>query len=155
MPSVNLLRVYVDADVLFRAAAASHEHTAALVLLRMSEFTLWDAVTARYTVEEAVRSLQAYLPESVPLLLQLIAHSLRTVDDPPASLLFTYRTQAHWKDVINLAAAVHAGAHVLATYNVRDYYPPAAGIHVMTPGQLVAAARTALYRQWALPADQI
>lgn len=147
----NLLNVYIDADVLFRAATASHQYTAALVLLRMSEFTMIDAITAVHTVEEATRSLTRYLPEQTPLLLQLIARSVRTVDNPPPHLLTAYQTQAHWKDAINLAAAVHSGAHILVTYNLQDYYPQPGVIQVMPPGQLIAAARALIYETFSTP----
>lgn len=146
MSQRKLLSVYVDADVLFRAATASHAYTAALVLLRMSEFTLIDLVTAAYTIAEAVRNLDRHLPSQTPALLQLISRSVKTTDDPPATLLQAYQDQAHWKDVINLAAAVHAQAPLLITYNVRDYYPVSTAPQIMTPGDFVAVSRRALYQ---------
>lgn len=146
-PPQTLLRVYVDADVLFRAATASHDYTAALVVLRMAEFTLLDMVSAAYTIEEATRALKAHLPDQAPTLLRLVARSIRVVDDPPVSRLEAYREQAHWKDVINLAAAVEAQAHVLVTYNVRDYRLEGDALRVMTPGEMVVAAREAIYRE--------
>lgn len=150
MSRPKLLKIYVDADVLFRAATASHDYTAALVLLRLSEFTLIDLVTAVYTVEEAVRSLDRYLPAQTPLLLQLVARSVRTTDDPPAALLQEYHAQAHWKDVINLAAAVQAQAPLLITYNVRDYYPASKIPQIMTPGDFVAVSRQAIYQRFSV-----
>ena len=145
LKSQPLLKVYVDADVLFRAATASHQYTAALVLLRLAEFTLLDLVSATYTVEEATRALKSHLPDQTSILLQLIARSIRVVDDPTQALLQVYKSQAHWKDVINLAAAVQAQAHVLVTYNRRDYHPHLGVIRVMTPGELVATSRAAIY----------
>jgi predicted nucleic acid-binding protein len=149
MPKPNLVSVYLDADVLFRAATASHQFTAALVALRMAEFTLVDAVTAVHTIEEAARNLGRILPRQLPTLTQLVARSIRVVDDPPPELMTAYTGQAHWKDVINLAAAVNAGSHVLLTYNVRDYYPIAPIPKVMTPGQFVAHGRQLLYEAFA------
>lgn len=146
-PPQNRLKVYVDADALFRAATASHQYTAALVLLRMAEFTLLDVMSATYTIEEATRALKVYLPDQVSVLLQLIARSVRVVDDPSASALTLYQAQAHWKDVINLAAAVEAQASVLVTYNVRDYHPQPGLIRIMTPGDLVSTARQAISRE--------
>lgn len=151
MTQPNLLKVYVDADVLFRAATASHDYTAALVLLRLSEFTMIDAVTAVHTIEETTHSLSRYLPRQTPLLLQLIARSIRTVDNPPPALLTHYQDQAHWKDVINLAAADHADARVLVTYNRKDYYPHANSIQVMSPGQLITAVRALIHTTFTTP----
>jgi hypothetical protein len=146
MSPPKLLKAYVDADVLFRAATASHNYTASVVLLRLSEFTLIDLVTAVHAVDEAVHALERYLPERTAILLQLIARSIRTVDDPPAALLNAYHDQAHWKDVINLATAVHTQSPFLLTFNVRDYYPAANTPQIITPGQFVTLSRQAIYR---------
>lgn len=112
----------------------------------MGEFTLLDVISAAYTVEEAVNALQRRLPGKRQILLELIANTVRMVDDPPAALLQIHRERAHWKDAINLAAAVHAQAHFLITYNVKDYFPQKGTLRVMTPGQLVSASREAIYR---------
>ena len=149
MPEQRLLKVFVDADVLFRAATASHEFTAALVLLRMSEFTLIDAVTAGFTVDEAVRNIERWLPTKRPHLLRLIAHSLRIVDDPTPESLHHYRSQAHWKDVINVAAAMQSNSHVLVTFNIRHYSPVIDGMRVMTPGQMVQESHECIFKMLA------
>lgn len=148
MPPLNLLKVYIDADVLFRAATAAHTQTAALVLLSMAEFTLIDLITAQYTLDEVLRNLQIYLPAQVSTLLQLCQQSIRLIENPPADLVQQFNQQAHWKDVINLAAAVHGTARVLVTFNVRDYYPTNQHIYVLTPGQFVSNARHLLYLHW-------
>lgn len=146
----QVLRAYVDADVLFRAATAAHAYTAALVLLRIGEFTLLDVISATYTVEEAVSALDRHLSNKVPALLQLIAATMRIVDDPPAAMIQTFQEQARKKDVINLAAAIHAESHLLITYNVKDYFPLPGTIRVMTPGQFVSAARETIYQSFSL-----
>jgi hypothetical protein len=135
--------------VLFRAATASHAYTAALVLLRIGEFTLLDVVSAAYTVAEAASALERFLPNKVPSLLQLIAEAIRIVDDPPAAIVHTFQEQARKKDVINLAAAVHAEAHLLITYNVRDYFPQSGIMRIMAPGQFISASRETIYRNFA------
>lgn len=45
-------RVFVDADALFAGAAAPSEHAASLVVLRMAEITLIDAVTSQQVIGE-------------------------------------------------------------------------------------------------------
>lgn len=147
-PLPKALRIFVDADVLFRAATASPAHTAALVVLRTGEFMLTDVVSAAYTVEEAANALQRYLPDQLPTLLQLISSTVRLVDDPPAPMLQTMHNQAHRKDVINLAAAVQAEAHVLVTYNVKDYFPQSGLMRIMTPGQFLLTARSVLHQSF-------
>lgn len=153
MPS-NQLRIFVDADVLFRAATASHDYTAALILLRMADFTMWDVVTAVYTLEEAVRNLRRFLPTEEETFLGLFARSVRLIDDPTTEQIEPFETQANWKDVVNLAAAALAGAHILATFNKRDYYPQDGALRVLTPGELVSEARAVLYRDLGIGDQQ-
>ena len=54
-------RVFVDADVLFAGAAGPTAHGASLVVLRMAEITLIDALTSQQVVTEAERNLSAKL----------------------------------------------------------------------------------------------
>lgn len=147
-PRPQALRVYADADVLFRAATASHAHTAALVLLRTGEFTLVEVISAAYTVQEAANALRRYLPAQLPNLFQLITNTVRLVDDPPAAMLQTFQGQARKKDVINLAAAVQAEAHLLVTYNGKDYFPQPGIMPIMTPGQFVLTVREVIWRNF-------
>ena len=58
-----------------------------------------------------------------------------------------YGGQTHWKDVINLVAAVQAQEPVFVTYNMRGYQRQQNIIRVMTPGELVAVSREAIYRK--------
>ena len=44
-------RVFVDADVLFAGAAAPSEHGASLVVLRMAEITLIDALASPQVID--------------------------------------------------------------------------------------------------------
>lgn len=148
-PLPKALRIYVDADVLFRAATASHAHTAALVVLRTGEFALVEVISAAYTVDEAASALKRYLPAELPTLLQLITNTVRLVDDPSTKMLQTLQEQAHKKDVVNLAAAVQAQAHLLVTYNVKDYFPQPGIMRIMTPGQFVLTARNLLYQSFS------
>lgn len=141
----NLVKIFIDADVLFRAATASHEYTAALVLLRLAEFTLWDVVTAVYALEEAVRNIRRFMPTQEEPFLRLFSRSVRLIDDPAPDQIGAFATQADWKDVINLAAAVLTDAHVLATFNKHDYTPEKGTMRILTPGELISAARAILH----------
>jgi hypothetical protein len=44
-------RVLVDADVLFSGAASPSQHSASLLVLRMAEITLIDALTSRHVFD--------------------------------------------------------------------------------------------------------
>ena len=144
----QLLRLYIDADVLFRAVTRSHERTAAYVVLKLADMTLVETLTAHYAFHEAMRNVQVQAPKSAAELLDIGRHSLRIVDDPPAPMLLSVRDQAHPKDVLNLAAAQAAGAPLLITFNTRHYFLRTASVRVMTPGDFIVATRTRLALAW-------
>lgn len=56
------LRVFIDADVLFAGSASSSEHGASLVILKMAEITLIDAVASQQVIDEVERNLSQKLP---------------------------------------------------------------------------------------------
>ncbi len=55
-PAPEKPRVFVDADVLFAGAASPREYGASLVILRMAEITLIDAVTCHQVTIEVERT---------------------------------------------------------------------------------------------------
>ena len=144
MPNPSQLRVFVDADVLYRATSASHPATASLAVLHLGQATVLEVVTSRYTLGEALRNLNRRSPALAQDLLDLARQSVEVVDAPSAAIVSRFVGQAHPKDVPNLAGAVMANAHMLLTFNVRDYFPPPGVLRVLTPGELLIQARTAL-----------
>lgn len=144
MSNPSLLRVFVDADVLYRATSASHHATASLAVLHLGQSTVLEVVTARYTLEETLRNLKQRSPALAMDLLNLAKESVEVVESPPSSVISHFVGQAHPKDLPNLAAAVMADAHMLLTFNGKDYYPPPKLIRVMTPGDLVLRVREAV-----------
>jgi hypothetical protein len=99
-------RVFVDADVLFAGAAAPTEHSASLVILRMAEITLIEAITSEQAVAEAERNLSAKLPAALPTFRLLVARCLHTVPDPSTEDLSPHIGAADPKDLPILVAAV-------------------------------------------------
>ncbi len=75
-------RVFVDAGVLFAGAAGPSEHGASLVVLRMAEITLIEALTSQQVVVEAERNLIAKLPQALPAFRLIADRCLRVVPDP-------------------------------------------------------------------------
>src|SRR6266545_3679079 len=92
-------RVFVDSDVLFAGAASSSEHGASLVLLRMAEITLIDAVVSEQVIVEVERNLVGYLPTALPMFRQLVSRCLRIVADPTAAELAVCHDLADSKDI--------------------------------------------------------
>ena len=86
-------RVFVDADALFAGAAAASDHGASLVILRLAEITLIEAVTSQQAVTEAERNLGEKLPQALPAWRLIVSRCLRVVPDPqPMELLARART---------------------------------------------------------------
>jgi len=137
-------RVLVDADVLFAAAASPSEHGASLLVLRLAELTLIDAVVPKQVVTEAERNLQEKLPATVPTLRLLVGRCLHVVADPLSTDLVTYHGLADAKDLSILVAAAQTQCAWLVTFNVRHYQPGIPGVTVVRPGDFVLRVRRLL-----------
>jgi predicted nucleic acid-binding protein len=137
-------RVFVDADVLFAGAAAPQEHGASLVILRLAEVTLIEAITSEQVIVEAERNLQTKMPATLPTFQYLVRRSLKVIAAPTTQELASFHGLAHPKDAPILAAAVLAGCHWLVTFNTRDYDPGHPQITVLRPGELLLQVREIL-----------
>lgn len=144
-----LLRVMVDADVLFAGAASPSDRSASTVVLRLSELTLVDGVASEQVVAEAERNLTEKVPAAVPRFRELAAACLRVVPDPTADEVLALSGLAHPKDLPILTAAVRDECGVLVTFNEKDYRPGHADVEVMTPGVLVQRVRRLVARAGA------
>lgn len=137
-------RVFVDADVLFAGAASGSEHGASLVLLRMAEITLIDAIASAQVIAEVERNLEGYLPGALPVFRQLVGRCLRVVPDPTAAELAAYQGLADPKDAPILAAAVREACPWLVTFNTRHFQPGHPAVTVLRPGTFVQHVRALL-----------
>lgn len=134
-------RVFVDADVLFAGAAAPTEHGASLVILRMAEITLIEAITSEQAIAEAERNLSAKLPAALPTFRLLVARCLHVVPDPTPEDLSPHTGAADPKDLSILVAALRESCPWLVTFNVRDYEPGHPDVTVLKPGDFVQHIR--------------
>ncbi len=130
-------RVFVDADVLFAGSAAPGEHGASLVILRLAEITLIEAVTSQQVITEVERNLGEKLPASLPAFRLIASRSLRVVSDPERAGLTPYAGLADPKDLPILVAAVREVCPWLVTFNVRHFQPGHPAVRVLTPGDLI------------------
>ena len=137
-------RVFVDSDVLFAGAASPSEHGASLVVLRMAEITLIDAVVSEQVIIEVERNLEDYLSSALPTFRQLVSRCVRVVADPPPDEIASYRGLADPKDTPILAAAVQAACPWLVTFNVRHFQPGHPTVTVVRPGEFVQHVRALL-----------
>lgn len=145
-PQLPRPRVFVDADVLFAGSAAPSEHGASLVVLRMAEITLVEAITSRQVVLEAERNLVAKMPEALPAFRMIVARCLRVVDDPSDEEIRAYSGLANKADLPILVAALKAGCPWLVTFNIRHYRPGHPDVMAMPPGDFLLRVRDTLTR---------
>jgi len=146
MPPANArkVRVFVDADALFAGAATPSEHSASLVVLRMAEITLIDAVTSEQAVTEAERNLMAKLPQALPPFRLIVSRCLAVVPDPAATDLAAYAGHAHPKDLPILVCAIREACPYLVTFNVRHFQPGVPVVTVIPPGGFLMQVRERL-----------
>jgi predicted nucleic acid-binding protein len=137
-------RVFVDADVLFAGASAPGEHGASLVILRMAEITLIEALTSHQVITEVERNLSIKLPKALPAFRLIVGRCLRLVPDPQPADLAPHAGCADPKDLPILMAAVHAKCPWLVTFNVRHFQPGPPAVTVVRPGQFVLRVRDLL-----------
>lgn len=139
-------RVFVDADVLFAGSASSSEHSASLVVLRMAEITLIEALTSEQAITEAERNLRAKLPRAIPAFQMLVQRCLQVVVDPTRADLIACKGMADAKDLPILVAAIRERSPWLVTFNIRDYQPGHPDVTVLAPGTFVQEIRHLLGR---------
>ena len=137
-------RVFVDADVLFAGAASPGEHSASLVVLRLAEITLIEALTSEQVNVEAERNLTEKLPQLPPAFRLIVSRCLHVVPDPHPADLLPHVGFAHRRDLPILAAAIRQGCEWLVTFNVRGFRPGHPAISVLRPGEFVLCVRDLL-----------
>ena len=139
-------RVFVDADVLFAGAASHGEHGASLLILRMAEITLIEAVASQQVITEAERNLTEKLPRALPAFRLIVSRCLRVVSDPQPGDLQPYVGLADPEDLPILVAALREGCPWLVTFSVRHFQPGHADVTVLRPGEFLLRVRDLLAR---------
>jgi predicted nucleic acid-binding protein len=135
------LRVFIDADVLIAGSASPNEHSASLILLRMAEITLVEAIASRQVLTEVERNLRVKLPGALPAFSLLVSRCLKIVPDPGLEDIRSAQGAADPKDLPILVAAKSAGCTFLTTYNLRHFRPGLPEVTVLNPGDLVLRVR--------------
>jgi hypothetical protein len=135
-------RVLIDTDVLFAGAASPSEHGASLIVLRLAELTLIDALCPEQVIIEGERNLAAKLPEALPLFRMLVTRCLRVMPDPTPEDLCAYRGLADSKDLPILVTGIKHNCRWLVTFNVSDYHPGHPNVTVVRPGDFVRHVRS-------------
>ena len=147
--SLSKPRVFVDADVLFAGSLSPSEAGASLVVLRLAEITLIEAITSQQVIVEAERYLAEKLPRVLPEFRLLVSRCLRVAPDPALADLARHAGAAHPKDLPILVAAVRERCPWLVTFTTRHYQPGHASVTVLRPGEFVLQIRDLL--TWLAP----
>jgi len=134
-------RIFIDADVLFAGSASPNEFSASLVILRMAEITLIEAITSDQVITEVKRNLEQKIPAAMPAFQLLVSRCLQVVKDPSPDEINSRTGAADPKNLPILAAAVREGCQFLTTYNIRHFQPGVPMVTVMKPGDLVQRVR--------------
>ena len=137
-------RVFVDADVIFAGAASPSEHSASLVILRLAEITLIEAITSQQAIVEAERNLKQKLPQTLPTFRLLVDRCLQVVANPQPAELTDYAGIADAKDLPILIAAVREACPWLVTFNIRHFQPGHPEVAVLKPGDFILHIRERL-----------
>lgn len=137
-------RVFIDADILFAGAAAPSEYGASLVVLRMAEITLVEAIASRQAIIEAERNLTEKFPNALSTFRLLVDRCLDVVEDSAREDLSKYEGSADAKDLPILVAAIQHECSWLVTYNTRHFQPGHPDVTVLEPGAFVMRVRELL-----------
>jgi predicted nucleic acid-binding protein len=156
MPPANpsKLRVFVDADVLFAGSVAPSQHGASLVILRLAEITLIEAVASQQVITEAERNLAQKLPDALPAFRLIVSRCLGIVPDPEPADLTPFAGMADPKGLPILAAAVREACPWLVTFNVRHFRPGHSAVQILPPGELILHVRERLAGLTVGPAER-
>jgi predicted nucleic acid-binding protein len=134
-------RVFVDSDVLFAGAASASTHGASLMILRLAEVTLIEAVASEQVLVEVERNLAAKLPAALTAYRLLAERCLKIVPVPRLEELEPFNGLADRKDQSILAAAVLNQCPWLVTFNVRHFRPGHPDVVVAPPGEFIQRVR--------------
>jgi predicted nucleic acid-binding protein len=112
---MGLLRIFLDANILF--TAAHNPHGKAALVIELGRSGLWRLATSQYAAEEARRNIARKFPDVLEYLETLMGDIGRVADAPeipgPAGLAE--------KDVPIFRAALGCRADVLLTGDLRDF----------------------------------
>ena len=145
-PPSSRPRVFLDADVIVAASASPSERGASMVILRLAEITLIEAITSEQVMLEVRRNLEAKLPQALPIFESIANRCFRVFPDPTSAELERHADRANEEDLPILVAASLAVCPWLVTFNVRHFQPGLPSVTVLRPGDYVRRARDMLSR---------
>ncbi|MBN1537684.1 MAG: hypothetical protein JW908_13180 [Anaerolineales bacterium] len=137
----NKPRVFIDADVLMAGVTSSTDFAASLILLRLGEIKLIEAICTEQTVMEVQQTLKEKLPEAVKSYKTLVKHSMIVTPDPSPNELEGCRNLAAEFYIPIMTAALREQCTWLATFNEQQFTPGHPDILIARPDELVSRLR--------------
>ncbi len=140
-------RVFLDASVLFAAAASATGASRAIIVL--AEIGLIRVVVSLQVLEEAERNLSRKAPKALPFYRQVIASlGLEIVGEPTPDKVVECAEVIEAKDAPILAAAMEAKPDRLVTLNTKHFVVPEviafSKLTIQTPGEFMQGIRKIL-----------
>jgi predicted nucleic acid-binding protein len=139
-------KVFIDADVLFAGAVSPSEYGASLMILRLAEITLIQAITSEQVITEVQRNMNRKFPQALSTLMYLIDRCVDIKASPQKIELKEFVGLADAKDLPILVAALRENCNWLVTFNIRHFKPGHPDISVLTPGDFLLKIRHQLSR---------
>lgn len=141
-----MVRTFVDANVLIAGAASKKGASRAILML--AEIGLVELVVSRQILDEVERNLRKKLPQSLPVLAELLAAiPLQIVADPRQEEVRPWISIIEVKDAPLIAAAVQENVDRFITLNTKDFTKNVAeksGLNIQTPGEFMQDLRKIL-----------
>lgn len=137
-------RVFLDASVLFAAAASTTGASRAIIVL--AEIGLIRVIVSSQVLEEAERNLSRKAPKALPFYRQVIASlGLEMVNEPAPGKVAECAEVIEAKDAPILAAAMEAKPARLVTLNTKHFLVPEViaffRLTIQTPGEFIQEIR--------------
>lgn len=137
-------RVFLDASVLFAAAASATGASRAIIVL--AEIGLIKVIVSPQVLEEAERNLSRKAPRALPFYRQVIASlDIGIVGEPTPDKVAECAEVIEAKDAPILAVAMEAKPDRLVTLNTKDFVVPEviafSRLTIQTPGEFVQEIR--------------
>lgn len=135
-------RVFLDSDVLMAGITSATDFAASLILIRLAEIQLIEAVCSEQVVMEVERTLQVRMPQAINSYHSLIEKTINVKSDPAPKELAACRKLAANTNIPILSVAVREQCSWLATFNETQYLPGHPNIFIARPDELVSRLRS-------------
>jgi len=134
-------RIFLDSDVLIAGIISVADFSASLILIRLSEINLIEAICSEQVVKEVERTIQLKMPQAVESYRDLVKLAINVKPDPTPAELTACQKLATKYYIPSLSVAMRERCAWLATFNENQYQPGHPDIVVAKPDEFVSKLR--------------